>query len=271
MANYLMSTFNKSVTILGASDATQAGAPWTNLFTNQPSKVGLASGLASVIGFDLGSTKTVRMIYVGYTNFRRGETQIQIKADASSANVFGTASYDSGLADAIPNNSWYDSWGRQHYYWFDDTGKAFRYWSIGVVQNAPFASIGIVMFMTTDTIVQPTRNIDIGWTIDMVDEATQRRTIQGNVYPNANNPRYRRLNASVSYQDEASMFNDHFKLMRIVGSREPVFFIVDPANTNLRRLRDHSIYGVVSGSNQIQHQVLDLYRHQFQLDEWEYP
>lgn len=126
---------------------------------------------------DFGSATPVRLIWLGYTN-ASSEATWRIRAAATEAALTADPVYDSGTLSHWPA---YDlsTWNRTHAVLMLQGAIAYRWWRIDVNNvNSPdnYYEAGRLYMSDPWT---PTRGMDFGSTINMVDPSPKSRSLGG--------------------------------------------------------------------------------------------
>ncbi len=93
--------------VVVTGSATASGMPWSQLLTQYPFQKARSTNLTTVyFELDLTAAASVFGLWLGYTNFRPGQTQWRVRAATSQANLTAAPDYDSTTVYALANSSY---------------------------------------------------------------------------------------------------------------------------------------------------------------------
>lgn len=236
------------------------------------------TAINSTLTIDLGATKPVRLIWLGYTNATATAIWAVLAAN-SVAELSSGPGYSSGNLSHWPTpNLDLMGWKRTHAYLWLPAPIAFRYWRISVADTGNpdgYYQAGRLYMANAWVPAKPpqmgegSRGIDIGWSMAVKDASELERPIRGGAIVRPRG-KWRELRLSLSFLAEDEMFENAHMIDRLRGASGDVLVLRDPENP--RRHMDESIQGLMTSLQPIVSQTPPgLYRKSYVVEEYELP
>lgn len=265
MANLLIGTGALTDALTPTTTDASAELPVTNVANVNPGVRWRTTDVAALtLSWDLGSSLTPNLAFLGYTNAIEATSVLVQGSDASD---FSAILYNSGLV--FPRASGLDEYGRTSLIHYIDPVQAARYWRYVVTPGAipaGYFECGRAFFSTA---WQPSENMKYGWDIRLRDPSHVSRSLGGSAFPNPRG-QWRELGFRLENLGLAEMLDEALALDVAFGSRVDVLVVPDPSLSE-KQLFQTSVYGLMRPLAAIKSQVLDLYMKPYRIVEWEFP
>lgn len=133
----------------------------------------------------------------------------------------------------------------------DDSSNPLGYFDISKLVVAP--------------VWRPSLNLELGWTIEYVDNSPITRSLSGAVFIDEV-PRYRRIKFRLNHLGRDEMFGNLLELDKTFGKSSPVLVILDPTDSvNLHML---TVYGSQPTLGAITNALPNSYKKDITIEEW---
>lgn len=223
-----------------------------------------ASVITPYLTIDFGAATPVRIIWLGYTNATSSATW-RIRAATTEANLTADPVYDSGILSHWPS---YDlsSWNRTHALLVLQGALAYQWWRIDINNvGGPYYESG--RFYMSDPWT-PTRGMDFGSSIGMVDSSPKVRSLGGVGYV-----KRRGVWREATFRFSSLSFNEviHYAepIERIRRSSRDVLAIMKTDEPSV--YMDRTLYGYFKEMPTSVARRRGLHRKLYTLEEVEYP
>lgn len=247
--------------------ATLSGGSWSvtlplvNLQNKEIPKIArtIDTALASTqFDVDLGGQELIaQLVLVKHNATPTARWRVRIGDDPT----FGTTLYDSGFNDIWPEimpfgeGDWGEfAWGGRlsveeastyptYAFVLLSAAVRARYLRVEIEDTgnpAGYVEIGRLLVFKGWT---PTFNLSQGWTIEQVDESPRQRSKGKQLYVDQE-PRYRRLELALEYNDEDEMLSQAYEIDRFKGLSGDLMVVVDPDDARHRHRK--AIYCVLA-------------------------
>lgn len=241
--------------------------PADNVVRIQPTDIWrISQGTDPELTFDLLSSKSIQMVWVGYHNGDVGSTW-EIIGDDTLAQLdtpSGAEVWEQGLALRLNDSADARGFVRQHALALLSAPRTLRYWRLIFSTSTPF-DVGRVMMGVPYV---PSRGIDFGSSISLVTTDSRQRTLGGQVITNPGG-QFREVDVQFSSVDEFEAYGEGFPLERFAGTHKPILFVQDP-ETSLRPM-ETTIYGLLTGVEPWVNQKRKRFRKVYTIQEMELP
>ncbi len=237
----------------------------SNLLTMQPTKT-YRTDPTCTISVDLGSSKTVRGVALGYTNATADAT-VRVRATDTLANITSAPSLDTGELRHWPGNGDLSSWERTHAIVLLEGPVAYRYWQIDVDNDGGVYYEAGRLFMDSPWFFP--RGLDFGSRIAFSESVRRVRSIGGQLYALSNG-----IWREVGFTIRSTVSEDEFiegaeTIERLRGTARDVLLMLDTENAN--RFMDRSIFATFADLQPTEAVTRSQWLKSYLLEEMELP
>jgi hypothetical protein len=271
MGNVVLISPHESDKALVTGAATQGNMTITNLRKPQPTDRARFALLTSMhVVFDLGSAKTVKGAWFGYSNFDADAT-IRRRAASTEADLTAAPGWD---PDSVTQPAFWphagldtDVWTRPHgFFWWATTPQTFQWWRFDFSNPGNAAGYGeigrVILFI--DPFQPAAANAQWGALAGTREEPRILRAEGGPKIPRIR-PREDVLEFTVRAMTKAEAMRDYRKIVKLHGASEPLLVCLDP--DDLEYFHEQSVYGLLTSVGMINIEAYDFYGVQVAIEE----